>query len=207
MRKYVINDVWMALKLSFNNFFTLMFFLAIILLSIYFLINSNYIHIDKFIIENYPYILGIIVLIVFIQSIIIYFANRRYIIDLDSGLITFPRSDIENSVIAILLLYPYWNLMRTITINAIDIENVYLDTKRWSTKHQVSNGATTDGAIKYKTETKNHILYTINLTGAFGSANLQFLSRQKRDEVRNAIQQSVKLHNGRNIDRKVAELI
>ena len=61
MRKYVINDVWMALKLSFNNFFTLMFFLAIILLSIYFLINSNYIHIDKFIIENYPYILGIIV--------------------------------------------------------------------------------------------------------------------------------------------------
>ena len=97
--------------------------------------------------------------------------------------------------------------MRTITINAIDIENVYLDTKRWSTKHQVSNGATTDGAIKYKTETKNHILYTINLTGTFGSANLQFLSRQKRDEVRNAIQQSVKLHNGRNIDRKVAELI
>ena len=184
-----------------------MYFLVIILLSIYFLINSNYIHIDKFILENYPYILGIIVFIVFIQSIIIYFANRRYIIDLDSGLITFPRSDIENSVIAILLLYPYWNLMRTITINAIDIENVYLDTKRWSTKHQVSNGATTDGAIKYKTETKNHILYTINLTGTFGSANLQFLSRQKRDEVRNAIQQSVKLHNGRNIDRKVAELI
>ena len=205
MRKYVINDVWMALKLSFNNFFTLMFFLAIILLSIYFLINSNYIHIDKFIIENYPYILGIIVFTVFIQSIIIYFANRRYIIDLDSGLITFPRSDIENSVIAILLLYPYWNLMRTITINAVEIENIYLDTKRWTSSSRKVSGYSQDGNPRYKNETTRHIRYTINIAGTFGSANLQFLDRQKRDEVRNAIEQCVKVHNNKKIDKKIAE--
>ena len=54
-------------------------------------------------------------------------------------------------------------------------------------------------------EVKNHVRYTLNITGIFGSANLQFLSRQKRDEVRNAIQQCVKQLNNKDIDKKVAE--
>jgi hypothetical protein len=41
-------------------------------------------------------------LIIFIQSILIYFANRRYIVDLKKGLITFPKSNIENSILAII---------------------------------------------------------------------------------------------------------
>lgn len=111
----------------------------------------------------------------------------------------------ENSIFAIILLFPYWNLMRTMTVNANDIENIYIDTKRWSTKHKKYSGTTAKGKSKYTSETKRHVRYTINLAGTFGSANLQFLERQKRDEVRNAIQQCVKQHTGKNVDRKVAE--
>ena len=205
MHKYEIYDVWMALKLSLKNFFSLILFLFLITIGLFFLAAYNNIKIDDSIIEKYTYIMIVAIFIIFLQSIIIYFANRKYIIDLDTNLITFPRSDIENSIFAIILLYPYWNLMRTITINASDIENIYLDTQRWSTKNKISTGLTADGKTKYKTETKNHVRYTLNITGFFGSANLQFLSRQKRDEVRNAIQQCVKKNTNKNIDIKVAE--
>ena len=73
--------------------------------------------------------------------------------------------------------------MRTKTVRCQEIENIYIDTKN----------------------KRNKRIFTINITGIFGSANLQFTDRQKRDEVRNAIQQCVKLHTGNNVDRKVAE--
>ncbi|MGD9625464.1 MAG: hypothetical protein AB7U51_12515 [Arcobacter sp.] len=205
MHRYVIFDVWMALKLAFKNFFSMLLILFLITIVLFFLAPNINIIIDDFIIERYLYIIYSIIFIILIQSIIIYFANRKYVIDLSTNLITFPRSDIENSIFAIILLYPYWNLMRTITINARDIENIYLDTQRWTTKNKISTGLTADGRNKYKTETQNHVRYTLNITGVFGSANLQFLSRQKRDEVRNAIQQCVKNNTNKNIDIKVAE--
>lgn len=205
MHKYVVNDVWMALNLSLRNFISWM----LILWGIYFFVDSG---VDeekhtmiKTFLGYYFYFSVVITSIIFFQSILIYFANRRYVVDLESGLITFPRTDIENSILAIILLFPYWNLMRTKTIHASEIENLYLDTKRWTTSHKVSNGTTASGKTKYKTETQKHVRYTINVVGTFGSANLQFLDRQKRDEVRNAIQQCVKNHSGKNIDRKVSE--
>lgn len=204
MHKYVVNDVWMAIKLSSKNFFSWM----IVLWGILIFLGLNFDQVDnssKEFIGYYSFFSIIMTPIILIQSILIYFANRRYIVDLESGLITFPRTDIANSILAIILLYPYWNLMRTKTIHASEIENLYLDTKRWTTSHKVSNGTTAGGKTKYKTETKKHVRYTINIAGTFGSANLQFLDRQKRDEVRNAIQQCVKLHSGNDIDRKVSE--
>ncbi len=204
MHTYTINDVWMALKLAFGNFFTWMAFLWLPLIFFAPSVEAND-ELSKTIVQYFFYFSIIVTPLILIQSIFIYLANRTYIVDLETGLITFPRSDIENSIMAIILLYPYWNLMRTMTINASEIENLYLDTKRWSTKHKVSNGTTAGGKTKYKTETKNHVRYTINIAGTFGSANLQFLDRQKRDEVRNAIQQCVKQHSGKNIDRKVSE--
>ncbi len=188
MHKYVIRDVWMAIKLSLKNFFSLMFvFIGIpIFIMITFGLAFDYL--------LYPILF--IVAILFIQSIIIYRANNNYIIDLETGEITFPRSDIENSIIAIILCFPYWNLMRRKTIHASEIDNLYLDTMRWTTKTE-TNG---------KTQTHKHVYYTINLVGKFGSANFKFLTRQKRDEVRNAINQCVKQHKSKNIDSKVAEL-
>lgn len=201
MHKYVIYDVWMSLRLSLKNFFYITMILVIISLIFFSFVKG----IPDYFIEKYIYWMIIIILLVFIQSMFIYFANRRYIIDLNTNLITFPRSDIENSIFAIIFLYPYWNLMRTITINVKDIENMYLDTKKWSTKHKINTGISADGKNKYKTETKNYVRYTLNIVGTFGSANLEFLSRQKRDEVRNAIQQSVNKCSNKNVDKKVAE--
>lgn len=186
MEKYIIDDVWMALKLSLKNFFNWMIVLWIGLFV--FGLVFNEINISNNIINYMFYVSLVMTIIIFIQSIFIYYANKRYVINLTNGLITFPRSDIENSLLSILLLYPYWNLMRTKTIHSSEIENLYLDTKKLN-------------------NSKNHIKYTINITGKFGSANLQFLDRQKRDEVRNAIQQSVKKFTNRNIDRKISELI
>lgn len=202
MHKYVINDIWMALKIAFKNFFILM-----IVLGLGFTIGINILDTSEYVKYKEWFKIGVIAVgvLIFIQSIVIYFANRRYIIDLNTGLVTFPRSDIENSIMAIILLFSYWNLMRTLTINANEIENIYLDTKRWTTSHQKTSGYSTSGKPRYKNETTNHVRYTLNIVGTFGSANLEFLDRQKRDEIRNAIEQCVKIHNNKSIDKKVAE--
>lgn len=202
MHRYVINDVWMALKLASKNFFILIFFLGLL-----FVVGINILDTNEYVKYKELFKIGsiIVLIFIFIQSIVIYFANRRYIIDLKTGLVTFPRSDIENSIVAIILLFPYWNLMRTLTVNANEIENIYLDTKRWTSTYRKTSGYSENGKPRYKNETTRHIRYTINIAGTFGSANLQFLDRQKRDEVRNAIEQCVKVHNNIQVDKKVAE--
>lgn len=40
--------------------------------------------------------------------------------------------------------------------------------------------------------TKKHARYNLSVAGSFGSKSLMFLSRQKRDEVRNALIQGMK---------------
>lgn len=192
MHIYLIRDVWMALILSAKNLFA--WVIAVSILGWFASTSFNV----------WPLMI-VFIMFGLAQSILIYFSNRSYVIDLNTGMFTFPRSDMENSIIEIVLFSPYWNLMRTKAIHASEIENVFLDTKRWSTKRRILNGKTTNGSAKYKSETRNHIRYTINIAGTFGSANLQFRSRQKRDEVRNAIQQAVKKYSGHNTDIKVAE--
>lgn len=205
MSTYVINDIWSSLKKATRYFFiTTLVIGAIVFLSGMFFLNDGT---NKN--ENLESIFAVALLatpfIVFVLSIFVYRANRRYVVDEDAGLITFPRSDVENSLLEVIFLMPWVNLLRTKTISIDDIENVYIDTKRWTTKSQVANGKTASGKTKYRTETKRHVLYTINITGRYGSDNLDFTTRQKRDEVRNAISQSIKRRSGRNVDRKVAE--
>lgn len=202
MHKYEINDVWMALRLASKNFFILITIFIITYMILISFFENNKMNEYK---DWLQIVISFLTVLIFIQSIFIYFANRKYIVDLNTGMVTFPRSDIENSIVAIILLLPYWNLLRTITIKATEIENIYIDTRRWTTKYKVSSGTTSSGKSKYRTETINHIRYTLNIVGTFGSANLQFLDRQKRDEVRNAIEQCTKVYNGRNVDTKVAE--
>jgi hypothetical protein len=172
MHTYKIFDVWTALRLAVGNFVYLAFPLWILVLGFY------------------PALIGAALIangFIALQSLIIYRANRKYTIDLDAGSVTFPRSDLENSLIAIILLFPYWNLMRSKTILCRDIENMYLDTKR------------------SQRGKKSTVVYGLNIVGRFGSAHLQFISRQKRDEVRNAISVGVKSVSGKGIDRKVSE--
>lgn len=189
MKNYVIRDVWMALSLAGKNALY-----GLVLLGVLAFLG-------------FPYAVPLGALVA-VQSVIIYFANRRYYIDNEAGTFTFPRSDIENRIFHILLLAPYWNLMRTRTVSLSDIENIYLDTQRWTSKRQklfVPTNKDGSSSRHGSTVNKKHIRYTLNITGSFGSANLQFLSRQKRDELRNALQQSIKNASGRNVDKKVAE--
>ncbi|HAW93168.1 MULTISPECIES: hypothetical protein [unclassified Arsukibacterium] len=189
MQVYDITDVWMALKLAGKN----VFWGLIVILPLCYIFERLHI---------LPYLAAIL----FAQSILIYIANSRYVIDPVKQVFIFPRSDMENSVFSIITLQPYWNLMRRKTVPLSDIENIYLDTKRWSTSESVVTGNDAKGRTKFKKVNKKHVLFRLNVTGSFGSANLPFLSRQKRDEVRNALEQSIKKASGRRVDSKVAEL-
>ena len=53
MHKYEIYDVWMALKLSLKNFFSLVLFLSLITVGLFFLAAYNNIKIDDITIEKY----------------------------------------------------------------------------------------------------------------------------------------------------------
>ncbi|EHR42606.1 hypothetical protein [Alishewanella jeotgali] len=186
MKVYQIYDVWMALRKAGAN----LLILSVIASFICYLFD---------LLQFLPLIL----LVILIQSTIIYRANHLYKIDQVTQTFTFPASDLENSILAIVLMQPYWNLMRRKSVPLSTIENLYLDTQRWNTKQQVVTGTTAKGKTKFKQTTKKHVRYCLNVAGAFGSANLDFLSRQKRDEVRNALQQSVK---NASIDSKVSEM-
>lgn len=140
-----------------------------------------------------------------IQSIWIYVVNSKYKIDFENKSFQFPRSDVENSIFQILIGARYWNLMRKKTVRLAEIENLYIDTKRWETKSRKQIGNYKDGKQRYGNVTKKHVRFRLNVTGEFGSVNLSFLERQKRDEVRSALQKAVKEVTGKNIDRKIAE--
>jgi hypothetical protein len=182
----IIHDVWHALTIVGKN----ILWSSIV---IFFLSSGN---------EEVLYAL---VFLLLVQSLIIYRANSKYKINTETNYFIFPRSDIENSIFQILIGAKYWNLMRTKSISLLEIENVYIDTKRWETKTRKQVGNYKDGNQRYGNVTKKHVRFRINVTGSFGSANLSFLDRQKRDEVRSALQVAVNKSTGKNIDRKVSE--
>jgi hypothetical protein len=201
--KRIIKDVWSGLELAKSNFIGLMLILWLILPAIGLFFKIKFLSPYSFDIVFKSYI--VLSVFIFFQSILIYYNNSEYIIDETNGEITIPKSDVENSLSEIILGTRYFNLLKRKIIKMREIENIYLDTHRWTTENKVFNGTRQDGKAKYRTETVHHVLYTINITGSFGSENLSFTTRQKRDELRNAISQSVRKVTGRNVDRKVAE--
>lgn len=95
MKLYDVRDVWMALRLAGKNLLwtVVLWFVASYLFNLWqwFFLGSS---------------------LLIVQSILIYFANRRYVIDLQNKSFSFPRSGMENSIFSILTFQPYWNLMR-----------------------------------------------------------------------------------------------
>jgi hypothetical protein len=96
--------------------------------------------------------------------------------------------------------------MRRRTVKISSIENIYLDTQRWTESKDVVSGSYSSGKTKFRKVKKKHVLFNINVTGEFGSANFKFVNRQKRDELRNALEQAVKKIKGAVVDKKVSEL-
>lgn len=177
MRDYRVIDIWRAVKLSLKNFFY--GFIALFA-------GISFLSTDEL---SVPPIFGLVFILglVFIpvSTVLIFFANKSYYVDNKREFFVFPASDVENSILAIIVFLPYWNLMRRRKIHLSQIENMYLNIDRGNKKEAGR--------------------YNLNIAGPFGSAKLVFASRQKRDELRNALQASVKRSSGRNIDRKLAE--
>jgi len=186
---YKIMDIDNGLSKAFANIVGIYLFGGMVLgCQIWFSVFYNLVDYDT--ITNTITFLKILFPFVLVQSILMYEANKSYVIDLFEDTFTFPKSDMENSIFEVLIMAPYWNSMFRRTIYGQEIENMYIDTKRIKRKNS---------------ETKT--LYTLNIVGTFGSSNLEFSNRQKRDEVRNAINSLYRKVNGRSIDRKVSEFI
>lgn len=190
MNKIVVMDIWTALSVTFKDFCTVIVAISFTVFTAYVLVDFETINFVGYLKETMIYASPFIVL----KLLLVYWANKKYVIDHENKTFTFPRTDMENSIIAIILFFPYFNMMRRKTISFSEIDNFYLDTKRWST----------DGVGK-GSKKKKHVRYNLNVVGSFGSANLEFLSRQKRDEVRNGIARAVKEVTNKNVDSKVAE--
>lgn len=166
---YNIKDVWFGLKLSFSNFFTLFFINSGLTILAFLIFKINILFVMIYLIIS--------TIIFFIQSVIIYFKNSRYFINVDKNEVVFPKSDIENSVLEILVFAPYWNLMRSKIVQISDIQNIYINAE--------------DEAIN------------LDVTGTFGSCRFIFSTKQKRNEVRNALVNSVEIVTSRSVDTSV----
>lgn len=166
-REYIIRDVYAGLRLAKSNFMALSFLAFGI--SLYYLFE----HKTEF--KDVCTYITIVNIIILIQSIIIYRCNSTYKVDAE-GFVTFPRTDVENSILQIIILAPYWNLMRTRTVHISEIENVYLA------------GNNTDH---------------LDVAGTFGSCRFEFSNRQKRNEVRNALTRAAKTFTNVSLDNSV----
>lgn len=175
---YKVKDVWMAIKKASKAFFIsllVLVFLSSIPMAYYDMSNGDSSKLLLWIFGG-----------VFVMAIIQYLRNSFYRIDMETGNVTFPRTDMENSFLDIILLVPFWNLLRSKTIHASEIEGLYLDSNRFG--QEMADG-----------------IFNISIVGTFGSAKLEFVDRQKRDEVRNAIIQTVKKHKDKDLMFQVAE--
>ncbi|MFA5454469.1 MAG: hypothetical protein WC272_04015 [Sulfurimonas sp.] len=95
--------------------------------------------------------------------------------DIENNIFSFPASDVENSIQDILTLRPLFDLAKRIEYQISEINALTNETKRWTTKSKNSQG---------RSETKEHVKWLLNISGEFGSKQLEFTSKQKRDECR-----------------------
>jgi hypothetical protein len=93
------------------------------------------------------------------------------VIDKKEGTLTFPAADVENTVVDILTFRSFFNLARTETLKLSAVRDISNDTKR------------TSAAAKRPHQDR----YGVNIMGIFGSRQIPFNSKQKRDEFRSAI--------------------
>lgn len=121
-----------------------------------------------------------------ILAIWAFIVNGRYSFNFDNGEMTFPATDVAHSFLSFIIAKPLIDIFRLRTIHVSEIERMYLNIERGNKNRSRS--------------------YNLNITGTFGSAKLEFKTRQKRDEVRNNLAQLKKKISGKNIDFNVAEM-
>lgn len=97
--------------------------------------------------------------------------SKGIVADVENNSFSFPASDIENSIAEIITLRPIFNLAKRDSYPITEITALNNETKRWTTE-------SSDG------KTKKHVEYLLNISGDFCSKQLEFASKQKRDECR-----------------------
>ena len=181
----ITRDVWLALEVVFSFIVFLLFISFVGNIIIYFLILDNEMKSLK--LGSFIYTLYIFIglLIVFSKFIINMWSSyyKGIEVDLETKTFSFPKSDIENSILDIITLKAFRDMSKRDSLNLVDIEALNNETKRWSTKHKDSNG---------KSVTKKHVQYLLNISGEFGSRQLIFSAKQKRDECRAMLNSAVK---------------
>lgn len=178
---------------AYRSSFVMMMFASIYL----FLLFKFYEYILNYNIISDMYLLLGLGIFYIITSIIIYCTNLKYSVDLDNKKINLPASNVKVKtsflkkildffldfflgllcLITPLFLFIWITACRRTSINLEEVENVYVDTKNWSS-----------GKGKDRT---HHTRYNVYIVGTFGSAQIGFYSRAKRDELRNAVRQGI----------------
>jgi Holliday junction resolvase len=125
--------------------------------------------------------------------------NKGIVVSSKYDTIAFPASDVENTIMDIITGKRVRDLANRIEFKISDIDKVWID------RHKKTITYTDRSGKKPKVKTKTVTVYTVNIAGPFGSQNIEFTSRQKRDEFRSAISICAKdlglsLRVGSNVD-------
>ena len=183
-----LKDTWLALKTIGELFITVFgFSLGLGFAFLYSLIFAN----------NENILFGTIVYgVVYYPVVLLLFSkfiynvwnayNMGILVNLEDRTFSFPASDVENKVIDIITLKRFRDLAKRETLKLIEVEALTNEIKRWSTKSKDSNG---------KQTTKRHVKFLLNISGDFGSRQLEFNSKQKRDECRTMLNSARKKLN------------
>lgn len=186
-----IRDVWLALKTSLG----ILFASAVIAVIAGFMVS----------VFDVPQFVTIIIgAIFFIPGLIFTIRvwnsyNQGIIVSSKYDKINIPASDVENTFLDIISLKRLRDLANRIEFSISEIDKVWVDRQKRTVTYTDRSGK------KPKTKTKTIVVYTVNIAGPFGSQNIEYTSRQKRDEFRSAISMCAKdlglsLRVGSNVD-------
>jgi hypothetical protein len=109
--------------------------------------------------------------------------SKGIVADINNNLFSFPASDVENSIQDIVTLKPLFNLAKRNEYPISEINALTNESRRWTTKSKNSQG---------RSQTKEHVVWLLNVSGEFGSTQLEFTSKQKRDECRSMLNSASK---------------
>ena len=185
---YRIQDVWLMLgTLRSVTFYAILFYIFIVVGMAFGLAGKESLGED---IKNVSIAYVALFSLYFISVFWVF--NKGYVIDLVKKEFRFPATDVENTLWGILSFKKFRDYARVKKIPLEEISDIYIDTQR----------------VKHFSSTSNKntkTIYTINIVGFHGSNNLNFSSRQKRDEVRGILVQAAKDVKVAIRDRRVAE--
>lgn len=160
--KRVVRDFWHALKVSVLTgiiSFVSLFLLVTVGLEEKLFVNPF---------ENEEILFLIVFIVPFLLMFRVYFVYIQGVA-LKNEKFSWPASDVENSLLDLITLKRLRGFFYRESVNALDIEYV-----------------TNDFGYKGEKGSKQKI-YGLNISGSFGSRNIRFYSKQKRDEARNIL--------------------